>query len=311
MLLALLCAGALAAQAQESALSLKELWRLARQRHLGLAEQDLLRQQALQELAFHEAEGRPLGSAQAGYGYTSQVARLPFELPGIGRPAAGTRNRCEAALVVEQPLYTGGGPPWPAERGRPPAFARPRSRSAGGPGAGAAPGGPALLLTPAQSHPAGDSRPGQGRVAPGAGPRPTGRWAGHPLRCPGCGQPPPPNPHPGRGTDRSGGGPAPAPAAGPGPTSGLGRRLLPDPRPPGFPGIVAERRICTRTRRAARPPWRPSAGSRSTPMPPTATAGRGWFSSRTTGWATYSVGLNARWPLWDKGRRSPARKPRK
>gem|GEM_PF-2439553 len=25
----------------------------------------------------------------------------------------------------------------------------------------------------------------------------------------------------------------------------------------------------------------------------------------------YSVGLNARWPLWDKGRRSPARKPRK
>jgi len=109
VLLALLCAGALAAQAQESALSLKELWRLARQRHLGLAEQDLLRQQALQELAFHEAEGRPLGSAQAGYGYTSQVARLPFELPGIGRPAAGTRNRCEAALVVEQPLYTGGG----------------------------------------------------------------------------------------------------------------------------------------------------------------------------------------------------------
>jgi len=106
--LALLCAGALAAQAQESALSLEELWHLARQRHLGLAQQDLLRQQAVQELAVHEAEARPLVSAQAGYGYTSQVARLPFELPGIGRPAAGTRNRYEAALVVEQPLYTGG-----------------------------------------------------------------------------------------------------------------------------------------------------------------------------------------------------------
>ncbi|MBI2503839.1 MAG: TolC family protein [Candidatus Latescibacteria bacterium] len=97
-----------AAWAQEPALSLEELWRLARQRNLELAQQELLRQQAVEELAIQELEKRPVVSAQAGYGYTSEVARLPIELPGIGRPAAGTRNRYETAVVVEQPLYTGG-----------------------------------------------------------------------------------------------------------------------------------------------------------------------------------------------------------
>lgn len=99
---------AAAAAAQDQPLSLDGLWQLARQRHLGLAQQDLLRQQALEELAIQEVETRPVVSAQAGYGYTSEVARLPIELPGIGRPAAGTRNRYEAAVVLEQPLYTGG-----------------------------------------------------------------------------------------------------------------------------------------------------------------------------------------------------------
>lgn len=99
---------AAAAAAQDQPLSLDGLWQLARQRHLGLAQQDLLRQQALEELAIQEVETRPVVSAQAGYGYTSEVARLPIELPGIGRPAAGTRNRYEAAVMVEQPLYTGG-----------------------------------------------------------------------------------------------------------------------------------------------------------------------------------------------------------
>lgn len=99
---------AAAAAAQDQPLSLDGLWQLARQRHLGLAQQDLLRQQALEELAVQEVETRPVVSAQAGYGYTSEVARLPIDLPGIGRPAAGTRNRYEAAVVVEQPLYTGG-----------------------------------------------------------------------------------------------------------------------------------------------------------------------------------------------------------
>ncbi|MCC7262911.1 MAG: TolC family protein [Candidatus Latescibacteria bacterium] len=99
---------ATAAAAQDLPLTLDGLWQLARQRHLGLAQQDLLRQQAVEELAIQEVEARPLVSAQAGYGYTSEVARLPIDLPGIGRPAAGTRNRYETALVVEQPLYTGG-----------------------------------------------------------------------------------------------------------------------------------------------------------------------------------------------------------
>jgi outer membrane protein TolC len=108
--LALLCSGALAAAAgaRDSPLSLEDLWHLARQRNLGLAQQELLRQQAAEELAVQEVEKRPVFSAQAGYGYTSAVARLPFELPGVGRPAAGTRNRYEAAVVAEQPLYTGG-----------------------------------------------------------------------------------------------------------------------------------------------------------------------------------------------------------
>ena len=99
---------ATAAAAQDLPLTLDGLWQLARQRHLGLAQQDLLRQQAVEELAIQEVEARPVVSTQAGYGYTSEVARLPIDLPGIGRPAAGTRNRYEAALVVEQPLYTGG-----------------------------------------------------------------------------------------------------------------------------------------------------------------------------------------------------------
>ncbi len=99
---------ATAALAQDQALSLEALWQLARQRNLGLAQQELLRQQAVEELAIQEVEHRPVVSSQAGYGYTSAVARLPIEIPGIGRPAAGTRNRYEAAVVVEQPLYTGG-----------------------------------------------------------------------------------------------------------------------------------------------------------------------------------------------------------
>jgi outer membrane protein TolC len=100
--------GTLAAAAQEAPLSLEDLWRLARQRNLSLVQQELVRQQGVEELAIQELEKRPVFSTQAGYGYTSEVARLPFELPGIGRPAAGTRNRYETALVVEQPLYTGG-----------------------------------------------------------------------------------------------------------------------------------------------------------------------------------------------------------
>ena len=96
------------AWAQAPALSLEDLWQLARQRNLGLAQQELLRQQAADELAIQEVEKRPVFSTQAGYGYTSEVALLPIALPGVGRLAAGTRNRYEVAAVVEQPLYTGG-----------------------------------------------------------------------------------------------------------------------------------------------------------------------------------------------------------
>lgn len=105
---ALLWLGTLAVEAQEPALSLEDLWKLARQRNLSLAQQELVRQQAVEELAIQEVEKRPVLSAQVGYGYTSEVAHLPFELPGIGRPAAGTYNRYETAVVVEHPLYTGG-----------------------------------------------------------------------------------------------------------------------------------------------------------------------------------------------------------
>ena len=97
-----------AAWARAPALSLDDLWKLARQRNLGLAQQELVRQQAVEELAIQEVEKRPVFSTQAGYGYTSEVALLPITLPGVGRLAAGTRSRYEVAAVVEQPLYTGG-----------------------------------------------------------------------------------------------------------------------------------------------------------------------------------------------------------
>ncbi|MDA0746780.1 MAG: TolC family protein, partial [bacterium] len=91
--------------------TLEEAWKMALKNHLTLEQQAVVLQRLEEELEVQKAGSLPRFGAMASYGYVSEVPEitLPF-VPAGGAPAqlqAGTHNRYEAALTVEQPVFTG------------------------------------------------------------------------------------------------------------------------------------------------------------------------------------------------------------
>ena len=92
----------------EEVLTLEGAWQTALKNSLSLQQIDILQQRAAHEVAIQKAAYFPDVSAVGSYAYTSDVARISLPFP-TGQPQieAGTRNRYDVALGVDQPVFTG------------------------------------------------------------------------------------------------------------------------------------------------------------------------------------------------------------
>ena len=92
-------------------LALEEAWRIALEKNLTLGQQELLLAQSQEELKIQRAGCLPALSLLGSYGYTSEVAELQMDLaiPGVTPPRiqAGTYDRYDAAVSIDQPIFTG------------------------------------------------------------------------------------------------------------------------------------------------------------------------------------------------------------
>ncbi len=101
----------IAAGAQESKLTLEQAWQLLQNNNISLQQMQATIQQAEQETEIAQADVLPSVAATASYNYVSKLAKyeLPVSLPAVQGLTieAGAKNQYDAALVVQQPVFTG------------------------------------------------------------------------------------------------------------------------------------------------------------------------------------------------------------
>lgn len=89
-------------------LTLEGAWQTALKNSLALQQLDLVRQRAVAEVAIQKAGYLPEVSAVGSYVFTSDVARISLPFPtGQTEIEAGTRNRYDVLVGVDQPVFTG------------------------------------------------------------------------------------------------------------------------------------------------------------------------------------------------------------